>query len=65
MNHKIFDPSREDQREDYFYSHLLLFVPFRNESEFVKNEQTAEEAFNHFITTAIACLFITPVSKRC
>ena len=28
-NHGLFDPNRENQREDYFYSMLLLFVPFR------------------------------------
>ena len=25
-NHKLYDPSKEDQREDYYL--LLLFVPF-------------------------------------
>ena len=31
-NHKLFDPQKENQRENYFYSLLLLFVPFRDES---------------------------------
>ena len=31
-NHKIYDPNKEDQREDY-YCLLLLFVPFRNEDD--------------------------------
>ena len=26
-NHKLFDPQKENQREDYFYSLILLFVP--------------------------------------
>ena len=26
VNHKIFDPDMAEQREDYFYSLILLFV---------------------------------------
>ena len=37
-NHRIFDPNKEDQREDY-------------ECDLIESGQTAEEAFNHFITT--------------
>ena len=51
-NHRIFDPNKEDQREDYYYSLLLLFVPFRNESNLVESFNSAEEAFNHFITSS-------------
>ena len=32
-NHKIFNPEKEDQKEAYYYSLVLLFVPFRDESE--------------------------------
>ena len=28
-NHKIFDPEKEDQRQDYFYSLVLLFSQMR------------------------------------
>ena len=31
-NHKLYDPEREEQREDYYYSLILLFVPFRVEN---------------------------------
>ena len=31
--HKLYDPSRENEREDYYYSLLLLFVPFRSEAD--------------------------------
>lgn len=31
-NHKLYDPSKEEQREDYYYSLILLFVPFQDES---------------------------------
>ena len=44
-NHKLFDPERETQREDYFYSLLLLFVPFRQEADLLGPDETAEEAF--------------------
>ena len=48
-NHRIYDPNKPDEREAYFYSLLLLFVPFTDESQLVGEGQTAEEAFNeHF-----------------
>ena len=31
-NHKLFDPENEAQREDYYYSLLLLLTPFREGS---------------------------------
>ena len=31
--HKLLDPEKETQWEDYFYSLLLLFVPFRQEAD--------------------------------
>ena len=43
--HKLYDPNRENEREDYNYSLLLLFVPFRNESDLVEPQEKAEEAF--------------------
>ena len=45
-NHKLFDPQMETQREDYFYSLLLLFVPFRDESSLLLDNETAEVAFH-------------------
>ena len=32
VNHKIFYPDMAEQREEYFYSPILLFVPFSNEA---------------------------------
>ena len=51
-NHKIYDPSKEDQREDYYYTLLLLFVPFRNEDDLLSVHHSAEQAFNHFISSS-------------
>ena len=48
-NHKLFDPSIENQREDYYYSLMLLFIPFRDESSLTAENETAEVAFNRFI----------------
>ena len=45
-NHRLFDPNKENQREDYFYSMLLLFVPFRSEGTLLAENETVEEAFN-------------------
>ena len=51
-NHKIYDPSKEDQREDYYYCLLLLFVPFRNEGNLLGLHCSAEQAFNHYISSS-------------
>ena len=40
--HKLFDPQKENQREDYFYSLILLFVPFRDESSLLLENEMAE-----------------------
>ena len=48
-NHKLFDPNKENQREDYFYSLLLLFVPFRSEDQLLEEGETAEQAFNRLL----------------
>ena len=50
-NHKIFDPEREDQRQDYFYSLVLLFSPFRDESSLLQENETAEQAFHRLLTS--------------
>ena len=54
-NHKIFDPEKESQREDYFYSLLLLFIPFRDEGTLLQENETAEEAFNRLLTSNSTC----------
>ena len=38
-NHRIYDPNKPYEREAYFYSLLLLFVPFTDESELVKQRK--------------------------
>ena len=48
-NHKLFDPQKEDQRENYFYSLLLLFAPFRDESSLILENETAELAFQRLM----------------
>ena len=48
-NHKLFDPQKENQREDYFYSLILLFVPFRDESSLLLENEMAEEAFDRLM----------------
>ena len=48
-NNKLFDPQKEDQRENYFYSLLLLFVPFRDESSLILENETAELAFQRLM----------------
>ena len=45
-NHKLFDPNSEHQREEFYYSLMLLFVPFRDESALINDNESAEAAFN-------------------
>ena len=52
----IFDPEREDQRPDYFYSLILLFVPFRDESSLLIASETAEETFHRLLPVNYDCL---------
>ena len=40
--HKIFHPEIENQRKDYYYSLVLLFCPFRDESNLILSNETAE-----------------------
>ena len=51
-NHKIYDHGKEDQREDYYYCLLLLFVPCRNEGDLLGVHCSAEQAFNHYISSS-------------
>ena len=50
-NHKLFDPENEVQREDYYYSLVLLFTPFRDESSLLLPNETAEEAFHRLVSS--------------
>ena len=54
-NHKLFDAEKENEREDYCYSLLLLFVPLRDESNVLLLNKSAEEAFNHLLPTNVDC----------
>ena len=53
-NHKIFDPANENQREDYYYSLVLLFSPFRDESSLIGSSETAEQAFHRLLSSKSA-----------
>ena len=44
-NHKAFNQEKEEQREDYYYSLILLFVPFRDEGDLLLPNETAQDAF--------------------
>jgi len=48
-NHRLYDPNKEGQREDYFYALILLFTPFRNEDNLIGETETAEEAFKRLL----------------
>ena len=51
-NHKLYDPEREEQREDYYYSLILLFVPFRDENTLLLPNEKAEEAFHRLSSSS-------------
>uniref|UniRef100_A0A1X7VIG9 ATP-dependent DNA helicase n=1 Tax=Amphimedon queenslandica TaxID=400682 RepID=A0A1X7VIG9_AMPQE len=44
-NHRIFNPMQEAERDNFYYSLILLFVPFRDESTLAMEGETMEEAF--------------------
>ena len=44
-NHKIYNPLKEEERESYYYSLMILFVPFRYEAGLILDGKTVEEAF--------------------
>ena len=48
VNHK-------ENREDYYYSLILLFVPFRDEGALLRENETAEEAFNRLLPNSDDC----------
>ena len=41
-NGRIYDPTKENKCENYYYSLLLLFVPFRNQADHIEEGKTAE-----------------------
>ncbi len=50
-NHAIYDPENEGQKDSYYYSLLLLFVPLMNEDELMSEGETPEEAFERQVST--------------
>ena len=54
-NNKLFDPEKEYEREDYYYSLILLFVPFRDESNLLLQDESTEEAFHRLLPANAHC----------
>ena len=54
-NHKLFDPEKEYERENYYYSLVLLFVPFRDESNLLLRDESTEEAFHRLLPGNTHC----------
>ena len=44
-NHKLFHREKEEQREDYYYSLILLFIPYRDEGYLLLPNESAVDAF--------------------
>ena len=55
-NFKEFNVHKEDQRDSYYYSIILLFVPFRNEDDLVNDGETVKEAFDRHIVDHERCV---------
>ena len=64
-NHKIFNPKKEDEKESYFYSLLLLFVPFRNEDELTKRERVQKMLSIGTWSTTMLSTFTQTSSRQC
>ena len=54
-NHKLFDPEKEYEREDYYYSLILFFVPFRDESNLLLQDESTKEAFHRLLPANAHC----------
>ena len=54
VDYIVYNPSKEDQKDAYYYSLLLLFVAFRKESELVPEGETPETAFNVHVASNVA-----------
>ena len=50
-NHRLFDPEKENQREDFYYCLILLFTLFRDESSLLLENETTEEAFHRLVSS--------------
>ena len=48
--HRKFNPMKETERDNFYYSLIFLFVPFRDESTLVMEGETMEEAFRSVYT---------------
>ena len=55
VNHKLYDPNKEEEREDFYYSLVFLFVPFRNEASLLQENEKPEEAFNRLLPSNESC----------
>uniref|UniRef100_A0A1X7UCH2 ATP-dependent DNA helicase n=1 Tax=Amphimedon queenslandica TaxID=400682 RepID=A0A1X7UCH2_AMPQE len=51
-----FDVYKENQRDNFYYAIILLFVPFRNEDELVHDGETVQEAFDCHIVDHERCV---------
>ena len=49
-NHKLFDPENDNQRDEY-YSLVLLFCPFRDESTLLHENEMPEQAFHRLVSS--------------
>ena len=45
----MYNLAKENEQENYYYSLLLLFVPFRNEADLIEEGETAESAFERYL----------------
>ena len=64
VNHYVFDPQKNEHREKYYYSLILLFVPFRDESESLTQRSRATSFTNNF-TKAISVNVISNLKVPC
>ena len=56
VDHILFDPNKEEEKESYYYSLIVLFVPFRDESSLLSEGETAEQAYNRLLHDNEECI---------
>uniref|UniRef100_A0A1X7VFD1 Uncharacterized protein n=1 Tax=Amphimedon queenslandica TaxID=400682 RepID=A0A1X7VFD1_AMPQE len=63
-NHRKFNPMQEAERDDFYYSLIFLFVPFRDETTLVMERETMEEVFRRHREASICGIKIILTNDR-
>ena len=55
VSHTIFDPQIDTKREAYYYSLIVLFLPYHDESSLIRENETNEQAYHRLLFNNHIC----------